>query len=167
MVTQLWDILARDFFPCLLPLLPAVREGVCPDLSSSTPCLGWMTSLHYTWRDTNKLKVLPLLSLVLTLLNFGTILNTKITAPPTPLPSHRGLQWSNNAHGGWPLDGNVKPGMCRGRSPRSALISHYICSVIRSGSPPSPGTRCERRRYWHRGIFQSQRVQSQTNNLFV
>lgn len=30
---------------------------------------------------------------------------------------------------GWPLDGNVKPGMWRGRSPRSALISHlYLLS---------------------------------------
>lgn len=51
--------------------------------------------------------------------------------------SHRGLRWFNNAQGGWPLDGNVKPGMWIGRSPRSALISHLYLL----GNPPwSPCT---------------------------
>lgn len=55
--------------------------------------------------------------------------------------SHRGLRWFNNARGGWPLDGNVKPGMWIGRSPRSALISHLYLL----GNPPrSPCTARDR-----------------------
>lgn len=55
--------------------------------------------------------------------------------------SQRGLRWFNNARGGWPLDGNVKPGMWIGRSPRSALISHLYLL----GNPPrSPCTARDR-----------------------
>lgn len=68
------------------------------------------------------------LSLFLTLFFFFCSISEQQRKKKKRSPIER-LRWSNNAQEGWPLDGNVKPWMWMGRSPRSALISHlYLLS---------------------------------------